>query len=188
MEDHEIKNLIQNFRSNDEKDKNKAISQIPRLLSLCQQTSNTVLDQLILVIYNLATSNPEKHERLNARNRDTIFKHLLRLYAESPCQNQYNDDDDDHNGSEQLNFLSNLIKYSESSELLVEVAHVLYRYLEVGTSDKTSELVHQALQTIFEKATINLQPEVLLMIHSIWAALEQKEKHVATKANGAQQL
>lgn len=166
MEDDEVKSLIKDIRSTDEKEKHKALLQIPILLSLSVQTSNSLYDQLILIIYNLATNDSEKYERLNARNRNSVFRQLLKLYANlqpsSDCRKP-----------DRLMSLTNLIKHSHSSEVLIEVANVLYRCLEANIDHEDNGAVHEALDLIFEKASISLQPEVILMIHSVWAALDR---------------
>lgn len=163
MDDNETKSLLDSIRSQDEADKSRAIAQIPHLLSLSMQSTNAVLDQFILLIYNLNT-NLEKYERLNARNRTIVFRQLLALYAESTSEHQH----------KQLAALSRMVDLSNSSELLVEIANVLYRSLANLHNKEDDKIVKQAFEAIQVKATINLYSETLLIIHSIWAAFDKQ--------------
>lgn len=152
-----IKSLIHNIRSTHDADRKLTISQIPFLILQALTERNNILNQLLLVIYNLTTET-ENYETLNASNRTLVIRHLLRLYTETIQDHQH----------EQIDALAKIIDIVNSSELLVELAYVLHK-CGGKLSKEDSEVVKAALGVIQEKAAANLNPEALLMIHSIIA-------------------
>lgn len=152
-----LRELVQNIRSDDETERKQTISQIPELILKSLQKKNDVLNQLLLVIYNLTTDS-NYYETLNGSNSTLIVRHLLRLYTQTI---------QDHN-HKQIYALSELVQLVQSSELLAELAYVLHRCTD-NLSKEDSEAVEEALGSIQEKAAADLCPEALLMIHSIVA-------------------
>lgn len=157
-----IKQLIEHIRSEDETERKITISQIPSLVLKSLRNNDKIIDQLLLVIYNLNTDS-ENHELLNAGNSTLIVRHLLRLYVDTI--------QDEKHELGQVNSLIGLVDLVHSSDLLVEIAYVLYKCsqsLEEG-HDHTVAAIDQALGVIEDRATASLHPEALLMIHSIKA-------------------
>lgn len=154
-----IKSLLSNIRSVNEEERKLTMSQIPNLILESLKLKNDILNQLILVIYNLNT-DLDIYETLNASNRTLVIRKLLRLYTET-----FQDQDHHH---KQVEALTKIIDFAHSSELLVELAYALHK-CNVNLSKEDSELVEEALATIQEKAAANLHLEALLMIHSILA-------------------
>lgn len=152
-----IRDLVNNIKSLDESERKTTILQIPELILKSLQHKNDILNQLLLVIYNLNTDS-NYYETLNGNNRTIVLRHLLRLYTETI---------QDH-GHKQISALVKLVEFVQSSELLVEMAHVLHRCTSSLCKEDT-DLVEEALGVIQEKAAANLYPEALLMIHSIIA-------------------
>lgn len=152
-----IKNLILNIRSAHEADRKLTISQIPFLILQSLTEKNDILNTLLLVIYNLNTET-DNYETLNASNRTLVMRHLLRLYTETIQDHEH----------KQIDSLVKIINLANSSELLVELAYVLHK-CGGKLSKEDSIVVKEALEAIQEKAAANLNPEALLMIHSIIA-------------------
>lgn len=152
-----IKNLILNIRSAHEADRKLTISQIPFLILQSLTEKNDILNTLLLVIYNLNTET-DNYETLNASNRTLVMRHLLRLYTETIQDHEH----------KQIDSLVKIINLANSSELLVELAYVLHK-CSGKLSKEDSIVVKEALEAIQEKAAANLNPEALLMIHSIIA-------------------
>lgn len=153
-----IKNLILNIRSAHEADRKLTISQIPFLIFRSLTEKNDILNTLLLVIYNLNTQT-DYYETLNASNRTLVMRHLLRLYTETIQDHEH----------KQIDSLVKIINLVNSSELLVELAYVLHKCSGNKLSKEDSEVVEEAFGVIQEKAAANLNPEALLMIHSIIA-------------------
>lgn len=154
-----IKSLIANIRSVNETERKLTISQIPSLILESLKLKNDILNQLILVIYNLNT-DLENYETLNASNRTLIIRKLLRLYTET-----FQDQNHHH---QQIEALTKIINFTHSSELLVELAYALHK-CSFKLNNEDSNLVKEALEIIQEKAAANLHLDALLMIHSILA-------------------
>lgn len=152
-----IKNLILNIRSAHEADRKLTISQIPFLILQSLTEKNDILNTLLLVIYNLNTET-DNYETLNASNRTLVMRHLLRLYTETIQDHEH----------KQIDSLVKIINLANSSELLVELAYVLHK-CNGKLSKEDSKVVKEAFEAIQEKAAASLNPEALLMIHSIIA-------------------
>lgn len=151
-----LRRLVNNFRSVDGAVRKQTITRIPNLVLESFVQKNEILDQLLLLMYNLETDS-DNFESLNASNRTLVLRHLLRLYIETV---------DDHQHS-QIDALKKTIDQVNSSELLVELAHTLHRCSSNKLSKIDKELIEEGLENIREKATNYLYPEALLMIHSI---------------------
>lgn len=158
-----IRELINNFRSNDQAIKKLTLSQIPALIHQSLESKNDILNQLFLVIYNVTIdqqADQQGFEVLNETNRISIFRHLLRLYTTCIDEHQH----------KQIESLIKIIDFAQtSSELLTELAHVLHKCTTNLTSKEDLLLIEEALGCIQEKAASNLHSEALLMIHSIIA-------------------
>lgn len=126
------------------------ISEIPLLLSRSLEEKNEVLDELLLLIYNLHT-DCNFYEILNSSNRVIIFRHLLRLYSKTINDHQ-------HDQIEALKRIANLV---QSPKLLVELAYTLHK-----CKGEDSKTVEEGLDIIREKAVAGMYSDVLLMIHS----------------------
>lgn len=152
-----IRRQIDNARSLDEAERKQTISQIPSLILESLRERNDILNQLLLVIYNLNTDSV-KHELLNAGNRTTVIKELLRLYTETVQEHE----------AKQIEALSKMVDFVQSPELLVELAYALHK-CNNERSAEMSDTIDGALSKIQDRATAILSPEALLMIHSIKA-------------------
>lgn len=153
-----IKRLIEHIRSDDEADRRITISQIPSLVLKSLKSNDKIIDQLLLVIYNLNTTDTENYEYLNAGNSTLIIRHLLRLYVDTIDEHQ----------QRQINSMIGLIDFVHSSDLLVELAYALYRCGQ-SLEDGDTESIDRALRAIEDKATVGIHHEALLMINSIKA-------------------
>lgn len=153
-----FKDLVHNVRSDNEDERKLTISQIPSLVLESLEHKNEVLDQLLLVIYNLNTDS-ESFEVLNLGNMTQVIRHLLRLYTETINEHKH----------EQIDALTKISDFVHSSELLVELAYALNHCSECKISKEDLDLVVEALCSIKEKAAANLYSDALLMIHSIIA-------------------
>lgn len=150
-----LKNLIVNIRSDDDDERKQTISQIPSLILESLKQKSDILNQLLLVIYNLNTES-DNFEILNTSNRTLVLRHLLRLYTETIEEHQRT----------QIDALTRIIDFAHSSELLVELTYALHKCTEnLGKED--IDKVEEALSVIQEKAAANLYSEALLMIYSI---------------------
>lgn len=165
----EIRNLISSSQSEDEEERKRAISKIPRLILQFSKSEDDILNQLLLVIYNLNTHS-DPYEDLTASNRVPVFRQLLRLYTDSIK-------DHDH---EQIDALTQLIDLVYSSDLLVELAYALNQ-CKSDLGGKDTEMIDEAFESIREKAAVNLYPEALLMIHSILAMKQLRDTPLLNK-------
>lgn len=133
-----------------------------------QPTVNHLLDQLLLLIYNLNTpDDEEKFKSLKANNRILILRHLLRLYLREVESHSH----------KQLEFLRQIINLSQySPELLIELANVLHVCSKkLADPKKTQPLIDEALDNILSSARTGLYPDALLMIYSIYAIREREQ-------------
>lgn len=153
-----IKNLIHNIRSIDETVRKSTISQIPNLILESLKQKSDILNQLLLVIYNLNTDS-DNYEILNATSRTFVIRRLLRLYTETIQEHSH----------DQIDALIQIIDFVHSSELLVEVAYALHKCDDKELDKEYVDKVEAALSQIRDKAAANLYSEALLMIHSIIA-------------------
>lgn len=181
-----LKDLIENIRSDDEQERVKTIALIPNLILQSINEKNGILNQLLLVIYNLNTDD-DNFETLNLGNRTTVIRYLLRLYAETIK---------DHK-REQIDALIKLTKHAyHSSELLIELANALYHCdlstlrrkgskEDISKTNEINRMIGDALQSIKERASENLYSDSLLMIYSIMELRQQQ--HQQPQQNGQQQ-
>lgn len=153
-----FRHLLENIRSKDENERKQTISQIPILVLKSFEGKGGIINQLLLVIYNLNTE-AENFETLNLGNRTQVVGHLLRLYSETITDHEH----------EQIDSLVKIIQHIHSSELLIELAYALNQCHEAKITKEDKELVEEGLVEIKERATAKLFPDALLMIHSIIA-------------------
>lgn len=174
-----LKDILNDIRSEDEQDRAKAIIRIPSLILKSIEFKDELLNQFLLVIYNLNTDE-DNYEAINSSNRVTVIRHLLRLYTETI---------QDHK-KEQIDALVRLIDHSSySPELLIELAYVLYNCSQSITSSgdrhgtesakikSINSQIDGALNVIKEKASENLYSDTLLMIYSIFALQSTQSKN-----------
>lgn len=150
-----IKSLIESIRSKDDVSKRAAIDNIPSIISNYLKGDNQILEQIILLMYNLNTDS-ENYEILNFNNRTTVLKHLLRLFSEQNFD------------VSQIDALRELIHQTKSPELSIEIANVLLK-----SNSKDSQT---AISDILEQAVVNLDLSTLLMIYSIQANIENNSQ------------
>lgn len=170
------KELVNQIRG-EEPGRREPVLQIPQFLALSGKQkqspqingdtdatgiSQKLLDQLLLLLYNLNTPK-EKFERLNANNRILIIRHLLRLYVQS---------NDSHSHQQMLD-LKEFVRYSKHSpELLIELAHTFHQCRNrLAEPEKTKIVLDEAMDSIFRISRIALYSDVLLMIISIKASI-----------------
>lgn len=151
----EIRKFISSSQSDDEEERKRVISKIPVLILQFLKTEDKILNQLLLVIYNLNTSH-DPYEYLTASNRIPIFRHLLRLYTDTVK---------DHEQT-QIDALSEIIDLVYSSEILVELAYAL-KQCKIDLGDKGTAKIEEAFENIREKSSVNLYSEALLVIYDI---------------------
>jgi len=153
--------LIENIRSDKDDDRNKTIEQIPTLLLDSVNKKDDILNQLLLVIYNLHT-DMDNFERLNMENRTVIIRYLLRLYTETINEHK----------PDQIDALVKLIEhYSHSPQLLIEIANTLHHCDQ--PEGNNNHLIEKGLNLIKEKASEYLYNDTLLMVYSILSIRSQ---------------
>lgn len=150
-----MKDLIDHIRSSDDEEKKLTIMRIPGLILQSLESTNYILNQLLLVIYNLSTDS-EIYEKFTIGNRNNINRHLLRLYADTIKEHQ----------PDQIDALVKLIDHANSSQMLIELANVLNN---CGNSNnkEINDIIDDAFNAIKDRAAANLYPDALLMLHSI---------------------
>lgn len=152
-----IKILLEAIRSNDDVRKKQALSFIPMIILHSLSSKKEIMEQLLLVIYNLNTSE-DNFEYINIGNRPIVYRHLLRLFREKI--QAYNDS--------HVDALAKIVKQVDTPELLTELAYAIFRCSDSTDTDlHVKEIVLNAFREIQEKANAKLYPDVLLMIHSI---------------------
>jgi hypothetical protein len=150
-----FKDLVEHIRSSDEEERKLTIMRIPELILQSLEHKNDVLNQLLLVIYNLTTDS-DIYENLTIGNRTNIIRHLLRLYTDNIKDHQ----------TEQIDALVKLINHANSSQLLIELANVLYNCGN-HESKEVNDKVEEAFNDMRNRAAANLYPDALLMLHSM---------------------
>lgn len=150
-----FKNLVDHIRSADEEERKLTIMRIPELILQALEQKNDILNQILLVIYNLSTDS-NIYENLTLGNRTNIIRHLLRLYADTIKDHQ----------REQIDALVKLINHANSSQMIIELANVLYNCGN-HESKEVNDMVDEAFNAMRDRAAANLYPDALLMLHSM---------------------
>lgn len=146
------KHLLKHARSNDEKLLTFTMIFVPSLVSVSLISRDDVVDQLLLVIYNLGGHDPI--ETICAKNKMNILRQILVVYSEhmSKIPSQY------------IIYICKLcskilVGVPLSSKFLVELTHCLYNCIQRGNRD----LAQVAINDIHDKASTCLYSDVLLV-------------------------
>lgn len=157
LEDIKVRKLIEDVRSEDETSRRMTISQIPNLILKSFEQRFDILNQLLLMIYNLNCDSAEGYEYFNENTKIPIIRSLFKLYTSNVNHHEY----------EQIQAFRDVIKHVQwSSEILVELVYVLHKCYG-NTSKENTSIIDETLEDIEEKASANLFSQVLLIIHTI---------------------
>lgn len=157
-DEDQLKKLIGDIRSSNESERRSAINHIPNIILKYLKEKDNILDQCLLLIYNLNT-NSENYEMINSKNRVQIITQLLRLYVDTIPEY----------GRSQIEALRQIVDYAQSSKFLMELAYILHKCNSILSDEQEKEIVEKALNAIQDKASLNLYTDTLLMVHSIKA-------------------
>lgn len=157
-DEDQLKKLIGDIRSSNESQRRSAINHIPNIILKYLKEKDNILDQCLLLIYNLNTDS-ENYEMINSKNRVQIITQLLKLYVDTIPEY----------GRSQIEALRQIVDYAQSSRLLMELAYILHKCNSILSDEQEKEIVEKALNAIQDKASLNLYTDTLLMVHSIKA-------------------
>lgn len=150
-----VKELIEAARSKNNKIRSKSVSCIPDLITYALTRDDLNADQLILTIYNLNFKD-SNFEFINLNNRDTIFKHLINHFTSNIKIITI----------AHMKSLLKIVGLTQSPEILMEVAYAIKEQKNMACI-QLQELSRQIMDEIVEKATVNLYPDVLLMVKAL---------------------
>lgn len=189
--------LLDQFRSQDQQKKLHALAKIPQIILLSlemnkkllseptdlERENQLLLDQLLLLIYNLNTTEiDEKFELINATNRIIILRFLLKIYKQTleneseleeanqreqqhQREKQQEEEEEEEKGAQILALEKIVPLVQTSPELLIELAHLFH--ILCNKREDSKKTCRQALDLIRDKASAQLFSDVLLMIYSI---------------------